>query len=159
MRTRPTARVILIDPGSRVLLMRFKDFHEERHFWATIGGGLNPDEAVLEGALREAREETGLEDLRPGPTVWYGEVTLLGLDRLPTLMQEHYVVMHTSGGPLSDAGWEDLEREFVKEMRWWSLEAIARSTETIYPLGFANLLRPVLAGDYPVEPIVLPLRS
>ena len=80
MRLRPTASVILIDPDRRVLLMRFEDLHEDREFWATIGGGLKPGEEVLDGALREAREETGLGDLVAGPIVWYGEAILPGLD-------------------------------------------------------------------------------
>lgn len=69
MRTRSTSRVILIDPLGRVLLMRFKDFHEERYFGATIGGGAEPGESPLETALRETQEETGFADLEPGPIV------------------------------------------------------------------------------------------
>ncbi|CAL9534016.1 hypothetical protein SUDANB105_04080 [Streptomyces sp. enrichment culture] len=34
---------------------------------ALPGGGLEPGEGPREGALRELREETGWEDLEPGP--------------------------------------------------------------------------------------------
>lgn len=80
-----------------------------------------------------------------------------GLDGQPVLMQETYVVMKTPGQAISRAGWTELERDI--EMRWWSLDEIASSDETIYAKGFANLLRPILAGDYPDKLVVLPAGS
>ena len=155
MRQRPTSRVVLIDPKSRILLMRFRDPHEDGPFWATIGGGAKPGETPAEAASREAFEETGLLDIALGPIVWYGEVKLKGHDGNPVLLQESYVVARTNGGALNRDGWEELERKWVEDMRWWSFEEIASSTETIYPQGLAELLPPILAGIYPREPIII----
>jgi 8-oxo-dGTP pyrophosphatase MutT (NUDIX family) len=159
MRLRPTSRVLLLDPAGRILLMHYKDFHDERWFWATVGGGAEPGEGVVEAALREAEEETGLGDLEAGPVVWYGEVTLKGFDGAPVLLQESYVVMTTGGGALSRAGWTELEKDFVTDMRWWTHAEIAAATETIYPDELPALLPDVLAGRYPPSPIMLPPRS
>src|SRR5215472_16714927 len=67
---RLAARVILLDPGDRVLLMRYDDPPPGGRHWATPGGGLDPGEDYPEAALRELAEETGWTDI-PLP----GEVT------------------------------------------------------------------------------------
>ncbi|HTO39702.1 MAG TPA: NUDIX domain-containing protein, partial [Rhizomicrobium sp.] len=76
MRERQTARVLLIRPDKRLLLVRFEDprvLPKFRNFWATVGGAIEEGESVEQGALREIEEETGLTDVRLGPVVWYGE--------------------------------------------------------------------------------------
>ena len=63
MHERETARVLLIRPDRRILLVRFEDqrvLPKFRHFWATVGGALEAGETVEQGALREIEEETGL---------------------------------------------------------------------------------------------------
>lgn len=53
----PTVAVLPIDDARRVLLVR----HVHSGQWATIGGAIEPDEAPAEAAVREAREEAGVE--------------------------------------------------------------------------------------------------
>ena len=48
---------LVLDPQRRVLLCRRRDFDK----WNLPGGGLETGEAPWEGAVREVREETGLE--------------------------------------------------------------------------------------------------
>ena len=63
---RRAGRVIVLDPADRVLLLRYDDPPNGRH-WSTPGGGLNPGEAFAVAASRELAEETG-----------WGDVVLLG---------------------------------------------------------------------------------
>ena len=68
---RQSARVILLDGQDRVLLLRWvHPTLDDGVWWITPGGGLEPDEDYLAGAVRELHEEIGLrlttEDLR-GP--------------------------------------------------------------------------------------------
>lgn len=60
-----TASAIILDAsGERVLLA----FHGKAHLWLQMGGHLEPDDAgVVRAALREAREESGIEDLLIDP--------------------------------------------------------------------------------------------
>lgn len=58
----PSAAVLPRDDHGRVLLVRVID----SGLWATIGGGIEPDESPQEAALREAQEEAGVE-LELGP--------------------------------------------------------------------------------------------
>lgn len=58
-----TASAFVLSPDlDRVLLC----FHRKGDFWVQLGGHLEPqDESVQAAALREAREEGGIVDLRP----------------------------------------------------------------------------------------------
>ena len=57
-----TASALVLDPsGSHVLLT----LHRKGGFWAQVGGHCEPGDATLaDAALREAREESGIDDLR-----------------------------------------------------------------------------------------------
>jgi 8-oxo-dGTP pyrophosphatase MutT (NUDIX family) len=53
----PSVAVMLRDERGRVLLVRDK----ATGLWQTVGGAMDPGESPAEAALREAREETGLQ--------------------------------------------------------------------------------------------------
>jgi 8-oxo-dGTP pyrophosphatase MutT (NUDIX family) len=59
-RHRPAARVLCLDPGGRVLLLRWRDPGDRTIFWEPPGGGLEPGESPIDAARRELHEETGL---------------------------------------------------------------------------------------------------
>ena len=157
MRERPTARVVLLDGEDRLLLMRGRlpDAPEGPDFWFTVGGGLEPGETLEEGALREAREETGLTDLVLGPVVWRDETILRDATLIPHRFRQRYIVARTAGGELSRAGWQALEHRLIDELRWWTLEELRATTDTVYPIGLAELLADVLAGRIAVEPLLI----
>ena len=156
MRERVTARVLLFDPQDRILLMRGRmaAAPPRERFWFTIGGGVEPGESVLEAAVREVREETGLTGVRVGPVVWLREGVVPHMETgEPLLFKESYIVARSGGGEPDRAGWSALERRLVDAVRWWSLAEIESSDETIYPLGLAALLPEILARRYPSPPI------
>ncbi len=58
-----TGSAFVVHPSSRRVLLRW---HEREQSWLQVGGHADPGETDALGiALREGREETGLEDLRP----------------------------------------------------------------------------------------------
>jgi len=157
MRERHTARVLLLDPEDRILLMRGRLPYDPAApaVWFTVGGGAEPGETVLETAAREIIEETGLTDARLGPVVWYAEALLYDRKRRPIHFKERFVVARTAGGSLSQSGWQPLEREFVEELRWWTLGELTLTDEAVYPEGLAELLPDVLAGRYAPDPLLI----
>jgi len=157
MRERRTARVLLLDPGGRILLMRGRLPHDPTApaVWFTVGGGVEPGESIAETAAREIVEETGLTDARIGPVVWCAEALLYDRKRRPVHFKETFVVARTAGGALSQAGWQPLEREFVEALRWWTLGELQLTDEQVYPEGLAELLPDVLAGRYGAEPLLI----
>lgn len=60
-----TGSALIVHPATRRVLLRW---HERQQAWLQVGGHADPGEDdPLAIALREAREETGLTDLRPWP--------------------------------------------------------------------------------------------
>jgi 8-oxo-dGTP pyrophosphatase MutT (NUDIX family) len=60
-----TGSAVVVHPPSRRVLLRW---HERMGSWLHVGGHVDPGETTaLTAARREAREETGLADLRPWP--------------------------------------------------------------------------------------------
>ncbi|WP_214323445.1 NUDIX hydrolase [Nonomuraea sediminis] len=60
-----TASALIVHPPTRRVLLRW---HARQQAWIQVGGHADPGETdPLEVALREGREETGLEDLKPLP--------------------------------------------------------------------------------------------
>lgn len=152
MRIRRTARVLLIDPSKRLLLMQARDFADpDAHppFWATIGGGCEDGESVEACAAREIIEESGIAGAELGPIVWYGEFVLPLAE--PVHFKEHFIVARAPHARLSRAGWTQLERDMVLDMRWFTLGEIQALTDRHYPGELAALLPPILAGDYPSD--------
>jgi 8-oxo-dGTP pyrophosphatase MutT (NUDIX family) len=139
----------LLDDSNRILLMKARDLHDPARapFWFTIGGGIDAGETALEAAEREIAEETGLKPTALGPVLWYAEPTIRGPDGEPMLMQEHYVLARCEAAPLSQTGWTELERGFVLDMRWWTLEDIVASSETIFPADIAERLARLFAAS------------
>ena len=157
MRVRDTARVVLLDPDGRILLMkgRLPGDADGPAFWYTVGGGLDEGERLVEAAAREVVEETGFTDVVFGPAVWRDETILPDIEGERRLFRQVYIVAHTAGGAPSRVGWLEYEHQLTEDVRWWTLEELQLTDETVYPDGLAELLPDVLAGRYAHEPLVI----
>ena len=56
-------RVIVFDDDDRLLMVR--QHHEERDIWMVPGGGIEDGETSVQAAVREMKEETGLNIKNP----------------------------------------------------------------------------------------------
>jgi len=140
--------VLLVDAGGRVLLFLGCDPDERvaGTWWFTPGGGLEPGEDPRDGAVREVREETALV-LRPEDL---GEVVLerdaaFTLAGVNYAQSEQFFLARIDAHDVDTAGFSDFERRFVLAHRWWTVEQLRSTTETVYPEELAELLTGLLA--------------
>ncbi|HEY9216424.1 MAG TPA: NUDIX domain-containing protein [Phenylobacterium sp.] len=157
MRERLTARVLLLDPDDRLLLMkgRLPTERQGPGAWFTVGGGAEPGETVLEAAAREVLEETGFDGVELGPVVWLREAVHTLIDGEPALFKEHYILARCAGGEPCRDGWADYEVSLIDDIRWWTMAELAECPDAVFPVDLRRLLAEVLAGQLPDEPLTI----
>ena len=142
---RRAARVILLDAFDRVLLLHGNDPAEPDHtYWFTVGGGLDPGESMLDAAVRELFEETGLRlpsEAFTGP-VWH-ESTRFPFDGLWYAQEQDFFVVRVTSWDVDWSGLSDYERTSFDASRWWTIEELEHTGEPFYPVELPTLLRTV----------------
>ncbi len=156
MRIRQAARAVLVDPDRRVLLVRFEFPAGTR--WALPGGGIEPGETPEEAIRRELIEEAGLHDAVVGPHVWTREhiIPFVG-DRYDGQREQIHLVHCLAFDPTPTLTWEQMNAEFVFELRWWTLDEIetahAAGGTHFVPAALGIHLRSLLHDGAPPLPI------
>jgi 8-oxo-dGTP pyrophosphatase MutT (NUDIX family) len=149
---RVAARVLLVDPAGRVLLVRFEDRQTDYVWWATPGGGIRPDETPEAAARREVWEETGLRDFALGPCVWLRDFEYAWRGRRYRQLEHIFAARVDEFEPTLD-GFESYELDLLPEHRWWTVDEIERSPDRFGPRRLGALLRELLADGFPPEPL------
>jgi ADP-ribose pyrophosphatase YjhB (NUDIX family) len=141
---RRAARVILLDPDDRVLLMRYDDTPPNGRHWATPGGGLDPGETYPQAALRELAEETGWTDIALGPEALRREHQMDYAGRL--LRQRERIYLARTDQPGREIrGVEAMHAtDGIAAWHWWTLAELDSTSEAVWPAGLADTIRTAL---------------
>ena len=137
-RIRRAARLLVIDEQERLLLFRFT-FAGRKPFWATAGGECDPGESFEEAARRELTEETGII-AEPGPVVVARGNDFVTAHGEPVTADERYFRIHVPACEIATHGHTDLEREIMREHRWFTRAELADWAEPIFPPEILTLL-------------------
>lgn len=143
MRERPSSRLLILDPESRVLLFHFRFTTRagvEKVFWATPGGGLERGETFHAAAARELGEETGIvADI--GAEVARRDSVYELPDGETVSAHERFFLVRVTATAVSTTGQSRLEQRVICSHRWWALDELAKTDERVYPADIGELVR------------------
>jgi 8-oxo-dGTP pyrophosphatase MutT (NUDIX family) len=146
---RRAARVLLVADRAVLLIKGFDPARPEAGaWWITPGGGVDLDESLEAAATREVLEETGLR-LAPAQLggVVATRVAEFEFEQQRFRQTEWFFAVRLPRFAASGAGWDDLERRSLLDHRWWTVDELVATDETVYPRELARVVEAVCDDD------------
>ncbi|MGI5268636.1 NUDIX hydrolase [Nonomuraea sp. CA-218870] len=146
-----TARALPIDDLGRVLLLNgFDPARPERRFWFTIGGALEGEETLQEAAARELFEEAGIRVPVEALTGPHRTSTIeFAWAQYAIVQDQTFFAVRVGPARISFEHMEQIEKDTTIGHRWWSVEELETTGETVFPPDLAAILRAVNAETGP----------
>jgi 8-oxo-dGTP pyrophosphatase MutT (NUDIX family) len=133
---RTAARVLIVSPARRVLLLRLEPSFDEP-FWVTPGGGVDDGETLEQAAMRELREEVGRSDLSLGGLVWTRDVRFTWQE---WIVQQREHVFRVEAPEEFVAVTEHPDEEPIVGSAWFSADELLGLDDAVYPEDLAARL-------------------
>ncbi|MGY2461264.1 NUDIX hydrolase [Vreelandella sulfidaeris] len=150
---RQSARLMVVDPGGRLLLFRY---HEEPQLslWATIGGELQEGEDYPSAAMRALKEEAGLT-CPIGPLLREVNELSTAARSTPERWLERYILVRcpvtaevVANQSRNDAPLSDEEQPTIQAWHWWTLEEMREADPVLFkPTWLPELLNEILHSE------------
>lgn len=149
MASRQAVRVLLFDEADRVLLVRFWD--DDRSWWCTPGGGVEPGESEDDAARRELAEELGSVSVELGPCIWTRRHVGIFRGR-PFDQSERIYLGHVAAfEPRPSA--HALREHGPEDIRWWTIDELVTADDAFAPRRLPQLVQRIIGAGPPAMPV------
>ncbi len=127
--------MLVFNEDHRILLFKFSFDNGAlagRLFWGTPGGALHKDESYADATRRELKEETGIA-AEIDPEMAQRQVTFKIPEGVYVDADERFFPVHVKSSKIDQSGQEPLEASVMIAYRWWTLDELRSTTDTVYP--------------------------
>jgi 8-oxo-dGTP pyrophosphatase MutT (NUDIX family) len=150
------ARVLLLDPLDRVLLIHALDpENPSHHWWELPGGGLDDGEDLTDAARREVAEESGITLHELGRKLWVRESRFIYRGRAHHRIDHIFLGRTPSTAALVPLKPTENEKAGLIERRWWPAYELQHCQDELLPANLPELLNDLLAGRLSDRPLTL----
>lgn len=150
------ARVLLLDPANRILLIHALDPDEpEHHWWELPGGGQDQGETLHDTARRELAEESGITDPTLDRKLWTRESRFHYKGRDHHRIDHVFLARTTNPTPQAALKPTDNEKAGLIERRWWTATDLQHCSDKLLPAALPALLDALLAGHFGATPLTI----
>src|SRR5260370_32325450 len=118
-------------------------------YWATPGGGLEAEESFADAAVRELFEEAGILSDAVGQEIAEREFVLQLHDGEYVVAEERFFLVRVADQSLSRSHWTPLEIEVMTAHRWWPVEELTSTKETVFRKTLAAILASIGQAETP----------
>jgi 8-oxo-dGTP pyrophosphatase MutT (NUDIX family) len=143
---RQVARVLVINDLGQTYLLRGRDttLPDRAPFWFTPGGKIDGGETPAQAACRELHEELGLV-ATPDQlgTVIGVESSHYFFEGKAYRQDGVFYAFASNAAALNSTGWSEIEARTIDQGKWWGVEELLATAQTVYPAHLAQML-----GDY-----------
>jgi ADP-ribose pyrophosphatase YjhB (NUDIX family) len=150
------ARVLLLDPADRVLLIHALDPTDPgHHWWELPGGGLDEGEDLHAAACREVAEESGIMLTSLDRKLWVRESRFRYKGRDHHRIEHVFLARTLSTAPQVALKPTENEKAGLIERRWWPVVELRECRDKLLPAELPALLDDLLADRFSPAPLTL----